>query len=86
MPLLFWVMEGVVVGRLMGKLMSSEGRDRFMNIVMGIGGGVAGGLIINVAPGLVYGKMIFTNLAAICGAMLLAFLSRGSTHPSCPLR
>jgi uncharacterized membrane protein YeaQ/YmgE (transglycosylase-associated protein family) len=76
MQLLFWVIEGVVGGWLMGKVISSGGRDRVMNIVMGVTGGIAGGLIINIAPSLVHGKMIYTNLAAIVGAMLLAFLSR----------
>lgn len=76
MPLLFWVIEGLVAGWLMGKIMGSEGRDRVMNIIMGVGGAVAGGLIITVAPVLVSGKMIYTNLAAIGGGMLLAFLSR----------
>ena len=76
MPLLFWVIEGLVAGWLMGKIMASEGRDRVMNIVMGVGGAVGGGLIINVTPILVHGKMIYTNLAAISGGMLLAFLSR----------
>lgn len=75
MSLPFWVIEGVVAGWLMGKIMASEGRDRVMNIIMGVGGAVAGGLIINVTP-LVHGKMIYTNLAAIAGGMLLAFLSR----------
>lgn len=76
MPLLFWVIEGLVAGWLMGKIMGSEGRDRVMSIIMGVGGAVAGGLLISVAPVLVSGKMIYTNLAAIAGGMLLAFLSR----------
>lgn len=76
MPLLFWIIEGLVAGWLMGKIMASEGRDRVMNIVMGVGGGMAGGLIISVAPILASGTMIYTNLAAISGAMLLPFLSR----------
>jgi uncharacterized membrane protein YeaQ/YmgE (transglycosylase-associated protein family) len=76
MPLLLWIIEGLFAGWLMGKIMASEGRDRVMNIVMGGGGGVAGGLIISVAPILVSGKMIYTNLAATSGAMLLVFLSR----------
>lgn len=75
MPLLFWIIEGLVAGWLMGKIMGSEGRDRVMNIIMGVGGAVAGGLIVNATP-LVHGKMIYTNLAAIAGGMLLAFLSR----------
>jgi uncharacterized membrane protein YeaQ/YmgE (transglycosylase-associated protein family) len=76
MPLLFWVIEGLVAGWLTGKIMSSEGRDRVMNIVMGAVGGVAGGLIINVAPFLIQGRMIYTNLAAILGAVILTVFSR----------
>jgi uncharacterized membrane protein YeaQ/YmgE (transglycosylase-associated protein family) len=75
MSLLFWVMEGVLAGWLMGKIMRSEGRDRLMNIIMGVGGAVAGALIIT-ATSIVHGKMIYANLAAIAGGMLLAFLSR----------
>ncbi len=77
MPLLFWILEGVVVGWLMSKLMSSEGRDRVMNIALGgVAGAVGGGFLINVAPILVHGKMIYTNLAVSSGAMLMAFFSR----------
>jgi uncharacterized membrane protein YeaQ/YmgE (transglycosylase-associated protein family) len=75
MSLLLWVMEGVIAGWLMGKVMGSEGRDRVMNVIMGIGGAVAGALII-AAIHIVHGKMIYANVAAISGGMLLAFLSR----------
>ncbi|MGB6876650.1 MAG: hypothetical protein WBD87_11505 [Candidatus Acidiferrales bacterium] len=40
MPSLFWIMQGVVIGWLMGKIMSSEGRNRVMNIVGVAGGGM----------------------------------------------
>jgi uncharacterized membrane protein YeaQ/YmgE (transglycosylase-associated protein family) len=77
MPLLFWIAEGMVIGWLVGKLISSEGRDRLMNIAIGgVAGAVGGGFLINVAPILVHGKMIYTNLAASSGAMLMAFSSR----------
>jgi uncharacterized membrane protein YeaQ/YmgE (transglycosylase-associated protein family) len=76
MPLLFWVMEGVFAGWLMGKIMGSGGRDRVINVVMGVAGAIGGGFLMNVAPILVRGKMIYTDLAAIAGGMLLAFLSR----------
>lgn len=76
MPLLFWIMEGLVAGWLMGRIMSSEGRDRVMNIVMGVAGGVAGGFLINVSPFIVQGKMIYTNLAALFGAIAFAVLFR----------
>jgi uncharacterized membrane protein YeaQ/YmgE (transglycosylase-associated protein family) len=76
MSLLFWIMEGLVAGWLTGKIMSSEGRDRVMNLVMGAAGALAGGFLVSVAPFLVQGRMIFTNLAAILGAVILTVFSR----------
>jgi uncharacterized membrane protein YeaQ/YmgE (transglycosylase-associated protein family) len=76
MPLLFWVIEGLVAGWLTGKIMSSEGRNRVMNLVMGVAGAVAGGFLLSVAPFLVQGRMIYTNLAAILGAVILTVFFR----------
>ena len=76
MSLLFWIMDGVVAGWLMGKIMSSEGRDWVMDIVMGVAGAAAGGFLSSAALGLVQGKMIYTNLAAISGAVILTVISR----------
>lgn len=76
MPLLLWMMEGLVAGWLTGKIMEGEGRDRVMNLVMGVAGAVAGGFLVNVAPFLVQGRMIFTNLAAVLGAVILTVFFR----------
>lgn len=75
MPLLFWIMDGLAAGWLTGMVMSSEGRDQVMDIVMGVAGAVAGGFFISAAL-LVQGKMIYTNAAAILGAVILTALSR----------
>lgn len=76
MQLLFWIADGVLAGWVAGKIMSSEGRDLVMDIVMGIAGGVAGGFIV-VAAGLPFlGRMIFTNLAALTGAVIMTVLTR----------
>jgi len=47
-----------------------------MDIGMGIFGGMAGGLIVEAVRLTVQGKMIFTNLAALAGAVIMAFLTR----------
>jgi uncharacterized membrane protein YeaQ/YmgE (transglycosylase-associated protein family) len=76
MQLFLWIAEGLLAGWLTGKMMSSKGRDLMMDIGMGISGGMAGGLIVEAARLTVQGKMIFTNLAALAGAVIMAFLTR----------
>jgi uncharacterized membrane protein YeaQ/YmgE (transglycosylase-associated protein family) len=73
---LLWAIDGLVAGWLMGKIMSSEGRDWVMDAVMGVAGAVAGGFLLSATHGLVQGMMIYTNLAAILGAVILTALSR----------
>lgn len=75
MHLLFWMAGGLFAGWLTGKTMSSEGRDVVMDLVMGLAGGMAGGFIVS-ATALVQGKMIFTDLAAIAGGVILTGLAR----------
>jgi len=69
-------MDGLVAGWLTGKIMSGERRDLLMAAIMGVAGGVAAGFIANVAGFPAHGRMIYTNLAAIIGAVLLTALSR----------
>jgi uncharacterized membrane protein YeaQ/YmgE (transglycosylase-associated protein family) len=75
-PLLFWIIDGLAAGWLTGKIMSSEGRDHVMDTVMGVAGGVAGGFLLSATHLLVRGMMIYTNLGAMLGAILLTVLSR----------
>jgi uncharacterized membrane protein YeaQ/YmgE (transglycosylase-associated protein family) len=74
--LLFWIVDGLVAGWLTGKAMSAEGRDLVMDAIVGIVGGAGGGFLIQVAGLPVQGKMIYTNLAAILGAVVLTALGR----------
>lgn len=76
MQFLFWIIDGLVASWLIGKMMSDQGRDLLRDIIMGVVGGVAGGFIVNVAGLPVRGKMIYTNLAAILGTILLTSVSR----------
>lgn len=76
MVVLLWILDGLVAGWLTGKLLAGEGRDLVMDVVMGAAGGIGGGFIISALGSLVHGKMIYTNLGAIFGAVILTSLSR----------
>lgn len=74
--LLCWIIVGLAVGWLIGKIMLSEGRDYVMDIVMGVAGAIGGGFIFSTMHFLVQSKMLYTSLAAIWGAVVLAMLAR----------
>jgi uncharacterized membrane protein YeaQ/YmgE (transglycosylase-associated protein family) len=76
MVVLLWILDGLVAGWLTGKLLAGEGRDLVMDIVMGSAGGIGGGFIVAALNSLVHGKMIYTNMGAIFGAVILTALSR----------
>jgi uncharacterized membrane protein YeaQ/YmgE (transglycosylase-associated protein family) len=76
MEFLLWIVDGLAAGWLTGKAMSADGRGLIMDVLTGIVGGVGGGFLIHVAGLPVQGKMIYTNLAAILGAVVLTTLSR----------
>jgi len=74
--LLGWIVVGVAVGWLMGKIMSSEGRDYVMDIMMGVAGAIGAGFLFSTMHFLVHSKMTYTSLAAIWGAVVLTMLAR----------
>jgi uncharacterized membrane protein YeaQ/YmgE (transglycosylase-associated protein family) len=76
MLLLLWIVAGLGSGYVTGRVMSSEGRDWVMNLIMGVAGGIGGGFLLSATHIVVRGAMIYTSLAAIAGAALLAGVSR----------
>jgi uncharacterized membrane protein YeaQ/YmgE (transglycosylase-associated protein family) len=76
MQILLWAISGLVAGWVTGKFMLSEGRDQLMDLVMGIAGGVGGGFLLDLTTFHVGGRMIFTSLAAVLGAVSLTVISR----------
>ncbi|MBZ5503779.1 MAG: hypothetical protein LAN59_16345 [Acidobacteriia bacterium] len=76
MPLLFWIMGGLVTGWLTGKMMAGEGGNLLMDTIMGLAGAVAGGFLVSVATLHAPSKMFYANLAAIQGALVLTALHR----------
>jgi uncharacterized membrane protein YeaQ/YmgE (transglycosylase-associated protein family) len=71
MQLLWWMMIGLVVGWLAGKILKGDSYGPFMDIVMGIGGAVAGGLVMQSAGIGGFGGTITTTLVAMVGAVVL---------------
>ena len=63
MQLLWWTVIGLVGGWLAGKILKGDGYGPFMDVVMGIGGAVTGGLLMRSAG------LAEQTLAAVIGAV-----------------
>ena len=63
MQLLWWTVIGLVGGWLAGKILKGDGYGPFMDLVMGIGGAVTGGLLMRSAG------LAGQTLAAMIGAV-----------------
>jgi len=74
MQLLWWMMIGLVSGWLAGKILKGDSYGPFMDIAMGIGGAVTGGMLMRSAGLRGYGTLI-TTLVAMIGAVLLTLLA-----------
>jgi len=68
---LAWVFIGVLVGGGVGRLLEGNGYGQLMDVVMGIGGAVAGGFVLSMAG---YGGPVVTSVFAIVCAGLLTML------------
>ena len=75
MQLVWWMMIGLIAGWLGGKILKGDGYGPFMDIVMGIGGAVAGGLLMRSTGLGGYWGTIITTLVAMIGAVLLTLLA-----------
>jgi uncharacterized membrane protein YeaQ/YmgE (transglycosylase-associated protein family) len=75
MYLMLWILVGVVVGWLAGKSLEGNSYGRSMDVVMGAGGAIAGGLAIQAAGFSGYGGTAIATFAAICCAAVLTILA-----------
>ena len=75
MYLLSWVFVGLVAGWFAGKILKGHDYGPIMDLVMGMGGAVAGGLLMRSAGLGGYGGTILTTLVAMIGAVLLTVLA-----------
>jgi uncharacterized membrane protein YeaQ/YmgE (transglycosylase-associated protein family) len=75
MYLLAWIVIGAVVGWGTGRVFQGNGYGPFMDILMGVGGVVVGGLLTRSAGFGGYGGTITTALVAMIGAVLVTMLA-----------
>jgi uncharacterized membrane protein YeaQ/YmgE (transglycosylase-associated protein family) len=71
MYVLAWIFIGVLVGWGAGRLLEGNGYGPLMDVVLGIGGALGGGFLMNTAGIAGYGGTILTTLVAAMGAVLL---------------
>jgi uncharacterized membrane protein YeaQ/YmgE (transglycosylase-associated protein family) len=69
------ILVGAVIGWGAGRVFQGNGYGPFMDILMGIGGAVAGGLLMRFAGFAGYGGTIATTMVAMIGAVLLTMLA-----------
>ena len=75
MHLLAWVGIGAVVGWGAGRVFQGNGYGPFMDILMGIGGAVVGGLLTRSVGFGGYGGTIITTLVAMITAALVTMVA-----------
>jgi len=75
MYVLAWIVIGAVVGWGTGRAFQGNGYGPFMDILMGAGGGVVGGLVMRSAGFVGYGGTVITALVAMVGAVILTMLT-----------
>jgi uncharacterized membrane protein YeaQ/YmgE (transglycosylase-associated protein family) len=75
MHLLAWVGIGAAIGWGAGRIFQGNGYGPFMDILMGIGGAVVGGLLTRSAGFGGYGGTIITTLVAMISAALVTMVA-----------
>ncbi len=74
MYLFAWIFIGILVGWGAGRLLEGNGYGPFVDVAMGIGGAVAGGLLMRAAGFEGFAGTIITVFVAVIGAVLLTML------------
>ena len=75
MGILSWIFVGLIAGWLAGKVMKGGGYGIFMDIVLGICGGLLGGLVFRLL-GIGHGGLIGSVIVAFLGALVLVWFTR----------
>ena len=72
MYFLAWIGIGLISGWLTGKLLAQGGYGPIVDLAMAAAGAVTGGSVMRFASSPEHGGLIFTSVAAILGAGLVA--------------
>jgi len=76
MPILWWVVAGLIAGWATGKIMRGSGYGALMDIVLGIAGSLTGGCLMRSLGYAGQGGLLYTILVAIGGAVILTVVAR----------
>ncbi len=72
MPIVSWILLGLIAGLLGGKVLSRRGEGMFVNIGLAIVGAVTSGYLFNF-----FGPDLFSVLVATAGAILVLVVYHG---------
>ena len=72
MYFLSWITIGSIIGWLSGKLVQKAEYQPIVNIVTGVGGAVGGGLVARLVTAPNHRGLVYTTVAAILGAVIVA--------------
>lgn len=75
MGFFIWIFVGLIAGWLAGKVMKGGGYGIFMDIVLGICGGLLGGLVFRLL-GIGHGGLVGSVIVAFLGALVLVWFTR----------
>jgi uncharacterized membrane protein YeaQ/YmgE (transglycosylase-associated protein family) len=76
MGFIWWIIVGVIAGWATGKIMKGSGYGFWADMLLGIAGAVVGGFIAGHLGLAASGRIIYTLIIAILGAILIVFLFR----------
>jgi uncharacterized membrane protein YeaQ/YmgE (transglycosylase-associated protein family) len=76
MHIIWWLIVGLIAGWLTGKIMGGPGKGALMDIIIGLVGALAGGLLMRILGFNSEGGMIYTILVAVIGAVVLTWIVR----------
>jgi uncharacterized membrane protein YeaQ/YmgE (transglycosylase-associated protein family) len=79
MGFISWIVVGLIAGWLTGKVMGGPGRGVLMDIIIGLVGAFAGGLLMSLLGFSPEGGLIYTIIVAVIGAVLLTWVYRKLT-------
>jgi len=75
MPLLLWILVGLVAGWLAGRSLEGNGYGLSMDLAMGVAGAIVGGFLTRSVGFSGYAGTFLTTFMAICCASLLTILA-----------
>jgi len=79
MGVISWLLVGLVAGWLTGKIMRGPGKGVLMDIIIGLVGALAGGLLMGLFGFRSEGGFVYTLVVAVLGAVLLTWIYRKVT-------